>query len=149
MNNTDAVVEHARQVFLSCHHCSETMVIAVGDYYFGKVPEILIRAACPLAGGGGCCYEEMCGLLSGGLMILGALLGRVSVEESDDAVQALAREYRERFRALAGHTQCQAIRDSLPDVDKRCEPIVVGAVRLLLEMLEAQGVKPRVPAAPA
>lgn len=51
MNNADAVVEHARQVFLSCHHWSETMVIAVGDYYFGKVPEILIRAACPLAGG--------------------------------------------------------------------------------------------------
>ncbi|MDH7490494.1 MAG: C-GCAxxG-C-C family protein [Anaerolineae bacterium] len=118
-------------------------MIAVGDYYFGKVPEILVRAACPLAGGGGCCYEEMCGLLSGGLMIMGALLGRVSVEESDEAVQALAREYRERFRALAGHTQCQAIRNSLPDVDKRCQHIVTGAVRLLLDMLAAQGVKPR------
>lgn len=118
-------------------------MIAVGDYYFGKAPEILIRAACPLAGGAGCSYQEMCGLLSGGLMIMGALLGRISVEESDEAVQALACEYRDRFRALAGHTQCQAIRDSLPDVDKRCEPIVVGAVRILLDMLAAQGVKPR------
>lgn len=118
-------------------------MIAVGDYYFGKAPEVLVRAACPLAGGGGCGYEEMCGLLSGGMMMMGALLGRVSVEEDDEAVQALAREYRERFRALAGHTQCRAIRDSLPDVDKRCEHIVVGAVRLLLDMLAAQGVKPR------
>lgn len=118
-------------------------MIAVGDYYFGKAPEILIRAACPLAGGGGCSYEEMCGLVSGGLMIMGALMGRVSFEENDDAVQALAREYRERFRALAGHTQCQAIRNSLPEVDKRCQHIVVGAVRLLLDMLAAQGIQPR------
>jgi len=118
-------------------------VIAVGDYYFGKAPEILIRAACPLAGGAGCSYQEMCGLLSGGLMVMGALLGRVSISESDEAVQALGREFRERFRALAGHTQCQAIRDSLPEKDKRCEPIVVSTVRILLELLATQGVAPR------
>jgi len=118
-------------------------VIAVGDHYFGKVPEVLLRASGPLAGGGGSCYEEMCGLLSAGMMMLGALLGRTEYTESDEAMFALAREYRDRFCALAGHTQCQAIRDTLPEKDKRCEPIVVGSVRILMEMLDAQGVKPR------
>jgi C_GCAxxG_C_C family probable redox protein len=119
------------------------MAIAVGDHYFGKVPEVLLRASGPLAGGGGSCYEEMCGLLSGGMMMLGALLGRTLPTEDDEPVFALSREFRDRFRALAQHTQCQAIRDTLPEKEKRCEPIVVGAVRILMEILEAQSVTPK------
>jgi C_GCAxxG_C_C family probable redox protein len=119
------------------------VVIAVGDHYFGGTPEVLLRASGPLAGGAGSCYEEMCGILSGGLMMLGALLGRVSPTEDDEAIFQLSRDYRDRFRALAGHTQCQAIRDSLPEEEKRCEPIVVDAVRILVEMLDAKGVTPR------
>ena len=118
-------------------------MIAVGDHYFGKVPEVLLRASGPLAGGGGSCYEEMCGLLSAGMMMLGALLGRTEYTEDDERIFSLTREYRDRFRALAGCTQCQAIRDTLPEKEKRCEPIVVGSVRILVEMLEAEGVKPK------
>lgn len=118
-------------------------MIAVSDHYLGEVPEMLLRASGPLAGGGGSCYEEMCGLVSAGMMMLGVLLGRTEYTENDEVMFALAREYRDRVRALAGHTQCQAIRDTLPEKEKRCEPIVVGAVRILVEMLEAQGVKPR------
>jgi C_GCAxxG_C_C family probable redox protein len=119
------------------------VAIAVGDHCFGEVPEVLLRASGPLAGGGGSCYEEMCGILSGGMMMLGALLGRTLPTEDDEAIFALAREYRDRFRALAQHTQCQAIRDTLPEKEKRCEPIVVAAVRILVEMLETRGVQPQ------
>lgn len=118
------------------------MAIAVGDHYFGKVPQVLLRASGPLAGGGGSCYEEMCGILSGGMMMLGALLGRTLPTENDEQIFQLAREYRDRFLALAKHTQCQAIRDTLPEKEKRCEPLVVSAVLILLEMLDAQAIRP-------
>lgn len=74
--------------------------------------------------------------------MLGALLGRTLPTEDDESIFQLARDYRDRFLALAKHTQCQAIRDTLPEKDKRCEPIVVEAVRILVGMLDARGVHP-------
>lgn len=119
------------------------MVIAVGDHYLGKTPEILQRASCPFGGGIGGCYQELCGVLSGGTLILGALCGRASSSESDEELRALGCEFRQRFIDLAGSSQCQAIRDSLPDQPKRCLPIVEEGTRLLVELLESSSPKPR------
>jgi len=112
------------------------VVIAVGDHYLGKAPEVLQRASCPFGGGVGCSYQELCGVLSGGTMIIGALYGRLSSSVNDDRIRALACEFRERFIGLAGNSQCEAIRNSLPDQDKRCLPIVEGGTRILVDLLE-------------
>ncbi|OGO05269.1 MAG: hypothetical protein A2Y73_08545 [Chloroflexi bacterium RBG_13_56_8] len=111
-------------------------MIAVGDHYWGKAPEILIRASCPFAGGVGGSREELCGVLSGGTILLGALRGRTSYQENDEAVRTLSDEFRKRFIAMAGSAQCKAVRDSLPDVYKRCAPIVEQGTRILMELLE-------------
>ena len=102
------------------------------------VPEILIRASCPLCGGLGGCYEEMCGVLSAGILLLGCLWGRVSWAESDDLVCDLACQFRERFIAFSGSSQCKVIRASLDDEPKRCAPIVAEGARLLVELIEQQ-----------
>lgn len=112
------------------------MVIAVGEHILGEVPETLIRAACPFGGGLGGSKEELCGVLSGGTLILGAMRGRLSPKEKDDALYALIRRFRERFIAQVGASQCKAIYNNLPEMHKRCVPVVECGTRILLELME-------------
>ena len=46
-DNADRIAECAGELFVAGHHCSEAVVIAVGDHLFGKCPELLIRASDP------------------------------------------------------------------------------------------------------
>ncbi len=114
----------------------------MGEYLLRETPaweecrEILLRASCPFGGGLGGGYEEVCGVLSGVALALGVAYGRVSPTEDDSALYAFLRDYRERFAALYGSTQCRAIRDSLPEQDKRCLPVVVDGAKLLAQMLD-------------
>jgi len=134
-NATDAVLAHARTLYLAGHHCSEATVIAVGDHLMGKTPEVLIRASNPFGGGLGGCRQELCGVLAGAALILGATRGRLEPTEDDKAFYDLVCRYRERFIEEFGSAQCEAVRNTMPEIDKRCGPVVERGVRLLLEML--------------
>ena len=112
-------------------------MIAVGDHYLGQTPEVLLRASCPFGGGLGGGREELCGVLSGGALILGALWGRTTPAENDEALRALARRFRAWFLGRYGSAQCNAIRSQLPEMDKRCAPVVEEGARALVEMMEA------------
>ena len=112
-------------------------MIAVGDHYLSGTPEVLRRASCPFGGGVGCSYQELCGVLSGGTMLLGALYGRLSSSESDEEIRALVCEFRQRFIGIAGSSRCETIRNSLPDQPNRCLPVVEEGTRLLVELLES------------
>ena len=60
---------------------------------------------------------------------------RLSPSEDDEPLRDLLCRYRERFIQEFGSSQCQAVRDTMPEMEKRCGPVVEGGVRLLLEML--------------
>ncbi|MBC7236511.1 MAG: C_GCAxxG_C_C family protein [Chloroflexi bacterium] len=113
-------------------------MIAVGGYYLNPLPDVLVRASDPIAGGVGGSRQELCGALAGGVMVLGALWGRVSAQEDDKVVYDLAKRFRERFAATFGLTQCGPIRDAQPEAEKRCGAVVEKAARMLVEMIEEQ-----------
>lgn len=77
----------------------------------------------------------MCGILSGGVILIGVLLGRESPERPDEEAQHLAKAWRERFMAAMGATRCGTLRDALPDEPHRCRPLVLQGTQLLLELL--------------
>lgn len=110
-------------------------MIAVGDHLMGKAPEVLIRASNPFGGGVGGCRQELCGVLAGVTLILGATRGRLEPTEDDGPLYDLLCRYRDRFIQEFGSSQCEAVRDTMPDIDKRCGPVVERGVRMLLEML--------------
>ncbi len=60
-----------------------------------------VRMATGLAGGVGNAQQEMCGALSGGVMVIGGLLGRTSLSKSDQPALTLSTRYRQRFEADA------------------------------------------------
>ncbi len=111
-------------------------MIAVGDHYLGQTPEILVRVSCPFGGGLGGGREELCGVLSGGALLLGALWGRTTPTEKDEDLRMLVRRFRGWFLDRYGSTRCEAIRSQMPEMDKRCAPVVEEGTRTLVEMME-------------
>jgi C_GCAxxG_C_C family probable redox protein len=115
-------------------------VIAVGGHYVDPLPDVLLRVSCPFGGGIGGCQDELCGVLSGAIVVLGALWGRASRDEPEELVRELACQVQREFVAYAGTSTCRPIRDSLLVEEKRCLPVVLAGTRILVEAIE-QGLK--------
>ena len=91
------------------------------------------------SGGLGDTREELCGALSGGVMVIGALHGRSSRDEDDKPAIERAEAYRARFLERFGHVQCQVLRDTVvkvPDGLETCGGLVAEAAKLLMDVLE-------------
>lgn len=85
--------------------------------------------------------EEVCGALSGGVLVIGGLLGRQDPDANDDEAYALCKELRARFLDAMGDTQCGALREAIeaPGGPGTCAPLVQQAAGLLLDLLDGFG----------
>ncbi len=94
------------------------------------------RMATGMAGGIGGTHEEICGALNGGVMVIGALLGRIRPGEDDSRCMHLAAEYRKQFVCEFGATRCQTLRDSGYGAGTTpCSVLVGRAASILLTIL--------------
>jgi len=114
------------------------MLLAVGEHVLGRVGPQCMRMATGLAGGLGSTQQEMCGALSGGVLVIGGLLGRASLEEDDQQALDLVACYRERFLSEFGDTQCARLREMVhaPNGMGTCALLVERAALILLDLLD-------------
>ena len=113
------------------------MLLVVGEHVLGDLEPQCARMATGLAGGVGDTQQEMCGALSGGVLVIGGLFGRGSLDEDDWQALTLATRYRERFLAELGATQCARLRERVhaPGGLGSCALLVERAAAMLLELL--------------
>lgn len=106
----------------------------------GYVDYWVQRMACGLAGGVGCSQHEMCGALSGGVLLIGAVQGRTQPNEDDSQCQKLAAEYRERFAQEWGTTLCSDLRANGygSGETQPCSALVERAASILLQVLAVE-----------
>ena len=109
----------------------------MGEQLWGKVEPQILRMTSGLAGGIGCSHEEMCGALTGGVLILGALYGRTSPEEDDEECNRRVCAYRERFIEAFGTARCADLQASGYGSEGQwpCSLLVERAVRILWEVM--------------
>lgn len=99
------------------------------------------RMATGFSGGWGNTHQELCGALSGGVMVIGALFGRSSLDEDDEPAIDLAVRYRERFLEAFGMTQCCELREKVvnaPGGLETCGALVERAARILIDVLDEE-----------
>jgi len=113
------------------------MLLVVGGYVLGDMKPQCARMATGFAGGVGDTQQEMCGALSGGVLVIGGLLGRTSLDEDDRPALALATRYRERFLDEWGTSRCAELREIVyaPGGPDSCGKLVERAAAILLELL--------------
>lgn len=116
-------------------------MLAVGGRILGELNPRAVRMTTGFSGGVGGSKQEMCGALSAGVMIIGALYGRSSQEEDDEPARQLATRYRERFAAELGATHCGTLYEQVHATGGpgSCSLVVERAARILLGLLAEGG----------
>ena len=117
-------------------HCAEAVAWTVLEA-MGKDPEQAAAHATAFGGGFGRSFEEACGALSGGLIVIGHLHGRRKPEGEWDLAAKLGAELRERFINDFGTTNCAALREQFGQEQQmaQCRKLVGRLVTSLLELL--------------
>jgi len=137
-----ALARRASAYLREGYHCSEAVVLAVGPHLVRDWCPICARFSTGFAGGVGGSGHELCGAMAGGVMIIGALLGRVSLQD-DAPAQSLTRTFRERFREAFGETECRWLRENAVHSEDglgSCAVLVERTTMILLDVLAEAGV---------
>jgi len=136
------IMEKARGYLNAGWHCSEGILLAVGEHYLGEINPQALRLSTAFAGGVGGTNEELCGALAGGLMVISALYGRTDAQANDDRCMDLAAAYRARFLEHFGHIRCADLKEHwIGKKDQEtCAELAAGAAGVLVRVLEGEEV---------
>ena len=97
----------------------------------------MCRIATGFRGGVGGTGQELCGALSGGVMLIAARHGRAQVDEKAEQCKTLVTLYRERFLQEFGSTRCCDLVDLGYHTDQLpCWALTARAARILLATLD-------------
>ncbi len=150
METRRALAARAAAYLREGYHCSEAVVLAVAPSVVRDWHPACCRTATGFAGGVGGTHQELCGALSGCVMVIGALFGRLEVDD-DTLCQRLVKDLHTRFRDTFGGTQCAWLREHVVDAEGglgSCEILVERATMILLDVLAAAGVQLQGPPGP-
>ena len=130
------------------YNCAQSVAGAFADLT-GLAPEQLMAATGGFGGGVGGSHAELCGAVSGGVLVLSLLHPHTDGADraGKAAVYALTKEFRRRFEEVFGLTRCGELLKARPGVtDKNpaaqrlgvtahCDNMVVTAVEIVEQML--------------
>lgn len=114
--------------------------MAVGEHYLDEINPQTLRVSTPFAGGIGGTNQGLCGALAGGLMVIGALHGRIDPETNDDQCMDLAALFREKFLEHFGCSRCADLKDNWVEKGSNgtCADLAAQAAGLLVDVLEGK-----------
>ena len=129
-------------------NCAQSVVGAFQDL-LGMDEKQAMAMAGGFGGGVGGSHAELCGAVSGGVLVLGLLTPHTdsAVKEGKRRIYAVAKEFRSRFEAVFGLTRCGELLKARPGVTERnsasaclgvtahCDNMIVTAVELVEQML--------------
>jgi C_GCAxxG_C_C family probable redox protein len=141
--------EKAITYFLSHFNCCQS-VISVFCEDYGLEESLALKLSTGF--GGGLRRGEVCGAVSGAIMVIGLKYGHSVIEdlESKTRTYALSQEFESRFEDLFGSLRCKDILkydvsdDEMKIIKEKelftklCPQIVKGAIDILEEMLSLQ-----------
>jgi C_GCAxxG_C_C family probable redox protein len=112
-------------------------MLAVGEYTLGSVDNQTLKMATGFSGGIGNTRRDLCGALSSGIMIIGALYGRTQPNEDDGLCLELTTNYRDRFARELGSLYCHELRAERygSQGQEPCSVLVERAAQTLLAVL--------------
>lgn len=96
--------ERAKELFLEGYNCSQAVFVAYADKY-GLDKELALRLSASFGGGMGR-MREVCGAVSGMMMVAGMETGQVKPRDAEskkanyDMVQKLAKRYKEEYGSI-------------------------------------------------
>lgn len=116
-------------------NCAEKILYGSNKAYnLGLEPEALKLAA---GFGGGMVIESICGVLTGGIMVLGKLFKPESVEDKEK-FKEIIKDYLEAYRKKMGEIDCSPLKDRYRTEEEGCQHVIVKAAEVLEEIIEKE-----------
>jgi len=116
------------------------MVLAVGGHVLGEEAAAQGgRWVGGLAGGVGGSRQEMCGALSGGVLVIGSICGRDQAETDLQRCRDETVLFRDRFLEEFGTTRCETLLDQVVYADSglgSCSLLTERTALILIAVLE-------------
>jgi len=130
-------------------NCAQAVAGAFHDK-IGLTFEQIVSAIGGFGGGVGGTHAELCGAISGGVMILSLLYPHKegADQEAKRRIYALSKEFRRRFEEVFGYTLCSDLlaarvgsSEKTPaaqrlEITNHCDIMIVTAVEILEQMLD-------------
>lgn len=134
----EETVKEAKELFKSGLSCSEAVLQACNNKLRLGLSNEAIKMATGFAGGmkSGCC----CGALTGAIMALSSVKGRVEANESNieisELIGTLQMEFKEEFKATCCRVLCKGHESGKEDHKEYCSKFVEYAARKTCEILK-------------
>lgn len=113
-------------------NCAECMLYAANDEYGLGLTKKHFKAAGGF--GGGMAVENVCGALTGAVMVLGCLFVNERAHESDK-IKLLTKEMVERFSEKLKTVNCSQLKSLYRDDQKRCIDIITTSAQILDDII--------------
>ncbi len=138
MQTTIQIATAAGKMLSQGYHCSEAVYWAGTQLYPEKISPELQKLATPFAGGVGGTNDGLCGALTGGILVIGALYGREDGDTNDKLCQDLAAAFYRKFQEAFQHVICRDIKAGWRKEfgHDNCENLVRETVLILANILE-------------
>jgi C_GCAxxG_C_C family probable redox protein len=130
----------AAECFSGGYNCAESVLRGVCHAQGIHLPDACLKMATPFGGGVGRA-EDLCGALSGGVMAIGASLGRTSDKEDKTRSYEAAKRMFDDFVATTGSPKCGVLNMGefgTPEHRARCGRFVRDATRIAILAIRAR-----------
>ncbi len=136
MKRTD-IEDRAFGYFQSGFHCAEAVSKTIADAFAGESSREIPMVASGFGGGIGGTKGETCGALTGGIVALGYLYGRMDPGEDKKTIYGLASAFRAKFIETFGSAWCREILDGFGEQENmmKCKKLSAGAAGILFDIL--------------
>lgn len=109
-------------------NCAEHMLVGANQAYGLALDAKAIKAAAGF--GGGMAIGDVCGALTGAIMVLGVLFVNERAHESDK-LKKLTTELLDRFKQEMGDIDCLPLKDKYRNDEIKCRDIILVAAQIL------------------
>jgi len=138
MPSEEEAVRQASECWEKGFNCAESALRGVCHGMGIDLPEAALKIATPFGGGVGRC-EDLCGALSGGVMGIGAALGRGEVKGDKFASYNATKKLHEQFTKDFGSSMCKELNHGdfkSKEHEARCKNFTLESVRMTYRILK-------------
>ncbi len=116
-------------------NCAEKMLYGANKVYDLGLDDSSLKMSAGFGGGIG--MESVCGVLTGGVMVLGTLFVANRAHESD-RIKLLTREFFESYEKEMGSTVCKPLKGMHRTEELKCKNVIVKAAEILETIIDRE-----------
>lgn len=119
-------------------NCAECILYSANEEYKLGIDAKGLKLAAGF--GGGMAVEDVCGAMTGAIMVLGNMFVNERAHESD-RIKELTKEFIQKFNDTLKSKNCKELKAMYRDDNKRCSDIIKAASEILDEIIKRETAK--------